>query len=263
MISWNVNGRRAEGVDRQADALLDRHPDVIALQEITASSLARWRERLTAGGLAVHADSSQRLSASAGDRDYRRRYFNLLASRWPLEPLPGLDVVFPERDLAARLHSPEPIELHVAHVPPGSTRGLIKVEMLEALYERLAVRAAVSRVPCGDFNTPRQEVPDGTVRFWGDRRGAHRDRWNAAERNVILGLAEHNLADAFRSLRGYREPAASWVWQRVDCAVSRRYDHTFASADLAPTACSYHGAWRDEGLSDHAAVEADFRNAER
>jgi hypothetical protein len=40
-------------------------------------------------------------------------------------------------------------------VPPGPTRGLVKVEMLEALHNRLATSAKRPRILCGDFNTPR------------------------------------------------------------------------------------------------------------
>lgn len=38
-------------LDEQADALLEREPDVVCLQEVTATTLPRWRERLTAFGL--------------------------------------------------------------------------------------------------------------------------------------------------------------------------------------------------------------------
>lgn len=37
-----------------------------------------------------------------------------------------------------------------------------------------------------------------------------------------------------------------------------RLDHIFASAELEVISCLDHHAWRDEGLSDHSALEADF-----
>jgi len=37
-----------------------------------------------------------------------------------------------------------------------------------------------------------------------------------------------------------------------------RLDHLFASAHLAVEACGYRHEWRDGGLSDHAALEADL-----
>jgi endonuclease/exonuclease/phosphatase family metal-dependent hydrolase len=39
-----------------------------------------------------------------------------------------------------------------------------------------------------------------------------------------------------------------------------RLDHVFA-AGLEVTAAAYHHGWRDEGLSDHSALEADLRAA--
>ncbi len=38
----------------------------------------------------------------------------------------------------------------------------------------------------------------------------------------------------------------------------RRYDHIFASRKLAETSCHYEHPWREQGLSDHSAIEADF-----
>jgi exonuclease III len=76
---------------------------------------------------------------------------------------------------------------------------------------------------------------------------------------VILGLAEHDLADVFRALHGYAAEGFSWLSQRPTEHQSRRYDHIFASAALRPVACRYHVEWRERGLSDHAPIEADFR----
>ena len=38
-----------------------------------------------------------------------------------------------------------------------------------------------------------------------------------------------------------------------------RLDHVFVSAELEPVAATYHHAWRDDGLSDHSALEVDLR----
>jgi hypothetical protein len=103
--------------------------------------------------------------------------FNLIASRWSLQRLLGLAIAYPERYLACSIRlSALEFELHVAHISPGASRCLIKVEMFEALYRRLATCSEKPRILCGDFNTPRFESPDGTVGFWGLR---HRHIWNA------------------------------------------------------------------------------------
>ena len=113
-------------------------------------------------------------------------------------------------------------------------RGLFKFETLRALVDRLGSNAERPRILCGDFNTPREELADGTVRFWGDRRPAHRERWNRAEHAVVLGLAEHDLADVFRRLNGYSLEAVSWSSQRTTGRHSRRYDDVFESGLWAP-----------------------------
>lgn len=109
LISWNVNGRCGPALPRQLAAVRERGADVVALQEIRAESLGVWREGLTRAGLEHMLDSSDLVAVpSLSGREYRRIYFNVLASRWPLRRLPGLQLEFPERypgSLAA--HSPE------------------------------------------------------------------------------------------------------------------------------------------------------------
>ena len=113
------------------------------------------------------------MPATSG-RDYKRRYFNLVAARWPLERLPGLKLEFPERYLAATVaRNDEALELHNVHLPPGSKHGLVKVEMFEALFERLARVSMRRRLLCGDLNTPRAEQQDGTMDFWGNNHALH------------------------------------------------------------------------------------------
>jgi exonuclease III len=173
LISWNVNGRYGPVLPRQLAAIRERDAGVVALQEIRAKSVRVWREGLKHTGLVHVLDSSDLLAVSSlSRREYRRIYFNLVASRWPLRRLPGLQLEFPERYLAASVgRTGGAFEIHVAHLPPGSTRGLVKVEMFEALHTRLATPAKRPRVLCGDFNTPRAERDDGTVEFWGVRTG--------------------------------------------------------------------------------------------
>jgi exonuclease III len=262
LITWNVNGRYGASLPRQIAAVTDRGPDVVALQEVRLESVAAWRRGLAAAGLAHVRDSSAQLSTRAPvGKEYRRRYFNLIAARWPVRQLPGLAVAYPERYLAVRVGRPrEAFEVHTAHLPPGSTRGLIKIEMFEALYARLARTGGNQRILCGDFNAFRLERPDGSVEFFGDRYSRRvRERWNAGERSVILGLAGHDLADVFRRLHGYVVDEASYVVGNARDGGRRRYDHIFASASLHGSACRYHHEWRElQRVSDHSALEADF-----
>jgi exonuclease III len=260
LISWNVNGRYGRALARQVAAVCERGADVVALQEIRLQSAGVWREGLKHAGLEHVLDSSDLVAVpSLSGREYRRIYFNLLASRWPLRRLPALQLEFPERYLAANVgRAGAEFEIHVAHLPPGSTRGLVTVEMFEALQTRLATPCERPRILCGDFNTPRAEREDGTVEFWGARRPPHGERWDEAERSVVLGLGEHDLPDVFRALNGYTATDTSWVARRGGQSWGRRYDHVFASPRLRPTACRYLHGWREQRLSDHSAIEAAF-----
>ena len=260
LISWNVNGRYGPALLRQLAAVRERGADVVALQEIRTKSVCVWREGLKQAGLEHVIDSSDLLALpSLSGREYRRIYFNVVASRWPLRRLPGLQLEFPERYLAASVGRPVgAFEIHAAHLPPGSTRGLVKVEMFEALHARLATPCERPRILCGDLNTPRAERDDGTVEFWGARHPPHTERWDKAERSVVLGLAEHDLPDVFRALNGYTATDSSWLARRGGQSWGRRYDHVFASRRLTPTACRYLHAWREQRLSDHSAIEVDF-----
>ena len=260
LISWNVNGRYGAALPKQIAALLAESPDVVALQEIRDESVRAWRDGLERAGFAHVLDSSDLIDVpSLSGRAYRRIYFNLVASHWPLQRHPSLQLEFPERYLAATVgRDRAEFEVHNAHLPPGSTRGLIKVDMFEALYGSLSGISERPRIMCGDFNTPRMEREDGTVEFWGSSHPRHTERWDDAERSVVLGLAEHDLADVFRALNGYSATDISWVVRRRGKQWSRRYDHIFASRRLQATCCRYLHEWREQGLSDHSAIEADF-----
>jgi exodeoxyribonuclease-3 len=184
-----------------------------------------------------------------------RRTGVLLAARAPLDPLPGLlPVPWPETALAARM---EGIEIHTVHVP-NAANGEIKPQTLAAVRVGLAARSG-PRVLCGDLNTPRRETPDGSVwSFARDSQGRLRPEregfWDTAETGVVPGLRDVGFSDAFRALHGYAERSPSWTWSHGG---GWRLDHVFCSEGLEPVACGYHHAWRQEGLSDHSALEAD------
>jgi exonuclease III len=120
-------------------------------------------------------------------------------------------------------------------------------------------------VLCGDLNTPRRELPDGsTISFARDSRGRLRpDRgpeWDAAELGVVPGLRDLGYRDAYRALHGYESRSPSWTWRAIAGHDGGwRLDHIFASAELVLLACRYHHEWREQGLSDHSALEADLQ----
>jgi endonuclease/exonuclease/phosphatase family metal-dependent hydrolase len=261
LISWNVNGRVGSACSSQLEVVLERRPHVVALQELTLVSYSQWRDALIRAGFSIVSSVDLvRLPYPPVEPPIRRRYFNAIAARGAVTALPGLSfpnplegqVAFPEKYVAARIELDGlELEVHNAHLPPGSTRGAIKPQAFRAIRRRTdAVR--VPHVLCGDFNTPKHE--DATsVTTWaprGDRK------WDAAERRVLVNP---NLRDVYRQrLPPGTRPAASHYTGKT----ARRYDHIYASAELIVTACVYHEAWLTMyRLSDHAAVEADLELA--
>jgi exodeoxyribonuclease III len=271
LISWNVAGK-VRAIADQLEALGQRQPDIVALQEVRMRGVPAFRAGLATIGL-DHAVENVQLAAR-----HRRRYGLLLASRWPLTELPATAVPQPERVLSAMVHSPwGSIELHTAHIPPGAAYGWIRIATLEGIFQRLALASACPRILCGDFNAPQAERHDGQIvtwaqdtrhddelvlwETWRDVDGQEYDgeRWDRAERNVLSGLAAYNLPDAYRQLylrdgQDYR-PDFSWCGR----GSTRRYDHIFASSRLRAASCTYLHGFREAGLSDHAPVEAVFQ----
>lgn len=254
LLSWNVAGRRRL-LDEQIAAVVRRESDLVCLQEVRPTTVERWREALAGEGLA-HALDSSRFSSG-------RRLFNLTASRWPMDELPGVGAPQPERVLSAAADSPAGvIELHNAHVPPAPSNGLVKVEVCEALFARLARPGDRHRLLCGDLNTPRREYPDGTVETFAGNHPEHEERWDRAERSLLTGLGEWGVHDAFRALHGYERGDVSWVMHtRSRRKAAHRLDHVLASSGLRPIWCDYLHGWREAGLSDHSALEAVFEPA--
>lgn len=269
LISWNV-GARAGRAAEQAEAMLGRHPDVVALQEATPTSFPILKKRLYAGGL------SHFLSAVPANRPSNRSRATgvMIASRFNVFVDPdGLSLVsWPEKAITAMIDSPlGPTQLTVVHVPPGSSHGWEKIRVFEQIYQALAVTASTHRVLCGDFNSPQAELPSGEVICWGkrlcndgqwrlrrSRRGGSAEEWERAEHRVISGLREFDLRDVFRRVHGFGEPAFSIELNRGATITRRRFDLVFASRGLAPISCDYLHDLRIRGLSDHAPIEVVF-----
>ena len=263
IISWNV-ARRSSQLAEQAVVLAEREPDVIALQEITRRTAPLWKRALETIGL-------PHVRASLDDADPRREPASrratgvLVAALHPLEEAAPLALPWPETTTAATAWSEGAgrVETHCVHVP-NAANGWVKVRTLEAIRSGLAAAPPAARVLCGDLNTPRRELPSGEViSFARDSKGRLRPErgaeWDEAELGVVPDLREIGYVDAFRALHGYERREPSWTWRRIaGHGGGWRLDHLFASGELQPTASLYHHAWRDEGLSDHAALEVDL-----
>jgi exonuclease III len=262
LISWNVAGR-VKDCDKQIEALISRKPDIVALQEVRKSTVSKLREGLSNIGLEYAQDSIE-LAIK-----HNRPYGELIACRWSIKRLSGIEktIPFPERVLSVMVFSPGgEIEFHTAHIPPGASNGWIKIETFEGIYKHLACHSELPRILCGDFNSPQAEKPDGRVVTWGEREKKNgeilvkrgQERWDSGERSVIEGLSEFDLSDIYRQLNGYSVQEYSWFMKRKEKLVNRRFDHIFASGKLNAVKCSYIKGVYETGLSDHAAIEADF-----
>jgi exonuclease III len=226
---------------QQAAALAARAPDVVALQEVTARGWPVWREALAAMGLAAVYSPGPRMGVVLAGRDLQ-----------PAEPLP---LPRPDSTVAGISGG---VTVHSVHVP-NAANGWVKVRTLEAVRAGLAATTG-PRVLCGDLNTPRREYPDGTVfSFARDSKGRLRpergSEWDDGELGVVPRLSELGFQDAIRTLHGYAEPERSWTFRHGG---GWRLDHLFASAELTVDAAAYHHDWREAGLSDHSALEADL-----
>jgi exodeoxyribonuclease III len=251
LVSWNVAGRRSR-LQEQAERLIGLSPDVVCLQEVTTVTAGPWAERLAEAGLVAT------VAPLPATREGSRPLAVLTAARLAPELLPVAEAPSPERVLSVRAG---PIEIVNVHSPVSPKPGLAKVLTHEAVFRHLSAGSG-PRVVLGDLNTPRKELPDGSVwTFARDRYGRLREergeRWDAAESALIRGLEPHGFRDAFRALNGFESKEPSWEWPRWGGGY--RLDHLIASAEVAVTACSYRHDWRREDkLSDHSALVADL-----
>jgi exonuclease III len=251
LVSWNVAGRRGR-LDEQAERVLGLSPEVVCLQEVTPVTTAPWVGRLEEAGFET-AVAPLPLS-----RDGSRPLGALTAARVALTVVPVADVPWPERVLAVRAG---PLEVVNVHSPISAKRGLVKVLTHEAVFRHVSAGSG-PRLVLGDLNTPRREMPDGSVwTFARDRYGRLRpergERWDAAETALIRGLEAHGFRDAFRALNGFDSKEPTWEWPRWGGGY--RLDHLIASAEVELTACSYRHDWRREDkLSDHSALVAEL-----
>jgi exonuclease III len=254
LITWNV-ARRLQALPQQAAALASREPDVVALQEVTAGSLPRWRVALEAIGLG-HVACTLDTADPGREPRTRRRTGVLVAARDRVDTLDDrpLDPPWPETVLSADVAG---VRLHAAHVP-NAANGWTKVRTLEALaaLAQADVAHGGAVVVCGDLNTPRRETPQGIVTFARDSRARLRPErgteWDEAELGLLDGRT--GLVDAFRALHP-RARDVSWAWSHGG---GWRLDHVLASPALEPRAVAYHHDWREAGLSDHSALEAEL-----
>lgn len=254
LLTWNVAGRVRRRPE-QAHAVLGVEADVVALQEVTPTTVGAWTQDLREAGYDV-------LTTAAGPRpEGRRRLGLIMASRLGLSAVPPVGVPWPERVMATRTGG---LRVYNMHSPVSESPGRVKVRTHEALHAHLA-RGRGPRVLCGDLNTPRRESVEGEVMTFargsnGKLRPERGERHDRAELALIRGLEPQGWRDAFRTLHGYGPRDRSWTWPNGG---GYRLDHVIVSREIDVARCEYVHAWRELGLSDHSALLAEVAIAAR
>jgi exonuclease III len=137
LMTWNLAGRKKKLGD-QLKALEDVDADVVALQEITETTLPHLKAGLTSAEYNSIISSIELYP----DHPFKgpRKYGLLLASKWPLKTKPVKNPIpWPERFLSCICEHPQELfDLHTTHIPPGSSNGWIKIDMFEAIYQAVA-----------------------------------------------------------------------------------------------------------------------------
>jgi len=259
VASWNVDGWHTIR-DEQLRLLDDSGADVALLQEVTPSSLDRLREvgwRGTATLELVDDDHTERRGAMP-------RFSCAVLVRGDVTVVSSSLVTgapSPVRALSAQLRvQGKPVTAISAALPPGSMWGRhAKVGQADAIAR--AVEDAGTSVIIGmDRNGPKFERwqpastewwPEDPASFFGD--GASHgcrdvlDRWHKANPDV--------LSEAMRERPdGPRE--VSYVEDRADPPIPRRYDLIMADSALAVLDVRYRYRDAIEAGSDHGLVGA-------
>ena len=264
LVTWNIQMGGGKRRAAQLDYLRALHPDVVALQEVRLSSAGPYRHGLAEMGL-PHATCSFDGTMDPAIGQGYRCYGVLLASRWPISPVVGPRLPWPERMVSVRVHpgsSPASgAELHAIHMPDKS-KGDGKIESFEAVAHYIAEQPTAPRAVFGDLNSPMAEFADGSMmtfgQYWRTDRSPSRpgSRLDLAERSV-LG-AGGRLTDAVRATHRHEAPNHTWIHRRKGADTGFRLDHLLTEAiDVA--AVAYRHEVRQLGLSDHSLLYADLR----
>lgn len=271
IISWNT-AKRLKQVDSQIAFLEQHDPDVVALQEIIPSTEFEFKNKLT--HRYPYQVSSFDLAPDLSKLENKRMFGQLVLSKFPVEPLnpEDVDVPWPERVLSCVLTIDQSqIVLHTTHIPPGSSNGWIKIQMIKGLVQHLIGHSEErEQILCGDFNTPKFESSeDGLVTFGQSInkkgnvstkksiRGGRGDEWDAVERSLFEDLPRNGLIETFRVHHPNDFTAFSWQFSRQGKQFARRFDHIFASKKLKSIECSYVGISSE--MSDHSPITATFQ----
>ncbi len=258
LITWNTAGRKKKQ-SLQVEYILSLSPDIIALQEIKRSTHDQWVKSLNEAGFFVATTIDHCPSNLNGPRNN----FVLLASRHDIMKVEQASLVWPEEALSCKIPDIDDLIVTTTHIPPGASNGWIKIDTFEGIFEHLSSTHFGTSILCGDFNSPQEELEDGTVVTWGQKfrkdgtirlaRSKHQgSRWHDGEYKLLKGLEEFGYVDNYRIIKGYDSTDYSWSVNHSN-RVGRRFDHIL-SRGLVVQDCYYDHSVRENKLSDHSLM---------
>ena len=279
LLSWNVDQLGAsKRLAAVANAIASTAPDIVTLQEVRSQHATKVAEALQGCGLQHVRHSHDPPPCS--DREAKKAYHCVIASRWPLVDLPGGDawrcpVPFPEVLGRVMVKAPAgEIDVFTAHIPHGSGHGWKKIDTFETLALALRSGSDSDRILTGDFNEPKLFLSSGQFLTFAEKqvnaagvmsapRGRRRGRpladWSEGVRSVLADTSRHGLRDAYRDRHGFA--VATPVTHRVTRGKEPRrcFDHTLVSRHFEVVDCGYHHEWRRQNWSDHSAMWTKLR----
>lgn len=249
-------------------AITSREPDVVTLQEAND----RVAKRLAESGY-EHQVYGRDGSYPAGLRDHVPKHGALVASRWPLTPDIGwtAGACYPSLFARAVIETPiGPVDVVTAHIPNGSSNGWRKAQHCQILGRTLRAAAPGARILTGDFNEPREFLPDGRVLSFGAElrasgelaldgevtKGTEKTEgphtWREWDRAVceLFQPGFHGLTHVIERAGGTMRPMPITHQTR---AANRFFDHAFVSRGLGVGYEYLHELRGPEG-SDHSAL---------
>jgi exonuclease III len=260
LITWNTAGRTSK-IEAQFKALIALKADVVCLQEIQSAGDEIWHTVLSV--------DYPYIISSKDFVDFRsktgpRKYHNIIASKFPIEPNIELSKYVPWIERLLVVYMPT-YNMHIAttHIPPGVSNGWKKIDFFEGLFRLVSENRLILT---GDFNSPQKEFMDGGILTWGQRinskgmpynrkkiLGENGQRWHDGEYNLLRGIESIGYCDYFKKMNGPAHMAYSWLTPS-NRDIKYRFDHIIGPDNIEVLSADYRTHFIDEKLSDHAPL---------
>ena len=270
VLSWNTAKKLAK-IELQSRYIKSHNADIIALQEILPSTDVGFKKAMR--GDYPYSVSSFDLADDKTVLTKKRMFGQIILSKFPLVGLDpkAFDIPWTERVLSVEADTPYGlIDVHTTHIPPGSSNGWTKIEMLNGIVDYFHGPHRNAQILCGDFNTPKDENFENGIITFGQRlnnrgravlkksfRGGLGYDWDMGERSLFKTNDTYKLRDLFREQHPNDYTAFSWEFTRKGKNFRTRFDHIFADDKLTCSNCFYSNT--QNSLSDHSPIIADFK----